>query len=115
MNKKEEVFTGLKREMDSARRFLARIKTKEDIALRTFLLMGSRLQALHKKIQPAIKSGEIPELAALEKEIDEALRTIARAKIRHEWDRKKKKSVRTFGDSSLHKKRVYKTLQFASR
>ncbi len=98
-NKKEEFSPKVKREIMLAERFVARMKAKKEIPLRTLIMMGNRMRTLHKKIKP------ISELRELEKGIDGVLLEIARAKVHYERTFvKKKKKLRTFGDSALHRK-----------
>lgn len=102
MNKKskENIFSPkLKREIVFAERFVLRVKAKKEIPLRTLIMMGNRMRALHKKIKP------INELRELEKDIDAALFAIARSKVRHDRMFVKKKKVRTFGDTAMNKKK----------
>lgn len=82
-----------------AERFVARLKAKKEIPLRTMLMMQNRMYALHKKIKP------IAELRKLEKDIDAAFLQIARAKVRYEQTQKTKKKFRTFGESMMNRKK----------
>lgn len=89
----------LNRDAVAAKRFIARMKSGENIPLRTMLLMKNRMSALHKKIKP------LSEFQKLEKDIDVAFLQIARAQVRHERKLKTKKKIRTYGDSMVNRKK----------
>lgn len=84
--------------------FLERLKKKRAVPLRTLRLMERRLATVHHLIKPIRKKGS-GSAARLDKDIDSAMLEIARAKIRHEWGLKKKKKVRTYGDSGVNRKK----------
>lgn len=103
-SKKDDFSPRVARSIVIAELFLERLRKKRAIPLRTLVLMERRLASVHRLMKPIQKKGD-ESASRLDSDIDSAMLEIARAKIRNEWRLKTKKKVRTYGDSSLHRKR----------